>query len=531
MTAMAIKAVPGVRLAELVASLSLATDLGLGQPQEHVLRQTVIANRLAGLAGLPEEQRAAAFYVSLLAWVGCVSDSHEMSRWFGDDTQVRAASYQVDRAGLPMMRFLLGHLAADGPLQRASQVGRFMTGGLREVMESMAAHCQTTAAIAERLSIPAEVRRALPQVLERWDGKGGPAGLAGDQIERVMRVAQIANETEVYCRLGGIPAAIDMLEERRGRSFDPALVDICRNNAAQIFGELDAVDAWSFVIDGCSSLDREMDEAELGAALETFADYADVKSPWFLGHSRALGALAAEAARQARLPAAEVGLVERAGFVCRLGTIGVSGGTWDRPGPLSAIEWERVRTVPYLTERVLKHQPRLAEIGTIAGMFHERLDGSGYPRGLSAAAIPLTARLLAAAEVYQASREERPYRTACSPEQTETRLHEEVIAGRLDAAAVEAVLAAAGHRTRRRPALVAGLSAREAEVLVLLVRGMPNKRIATTLSISPRTVGSHVEHIYTKIGVSTRGSAAMFAMRHGIVDATTSNAEMLEEFG
>ena len=144
----------------------------------------------------------------------------------------------------------------------------------------------------------------------------------------------------------------------------------------------------------------------------------------------------------------------------------------------------------------------------------------------------MTARLLAAAEVYQAlargaALSQRPF----SPSRPRRCLRDEVIAGRLDAAAVDAVLAAAGHRTRRRPALVAGLSAREAEVLVLLVRGMPNKRIATTLSISPRTVGSHVEHIYTKIGVSTRGSAAMFAMRHGIVDATTSNAEMLEEFG
>src|ERR1700750_2037526 len=93
----------GVRLAELIASLSLATDLGLGQPQEHVLRQTVIASRLAQLAGLPDDERAATFYVSLLAWVGCVADSHELAHWFGDDTRIRAESFEVDRAGLPML--------------------------------------------------------------------------------------------------------------------------------------------------------------------------------------------------------------------------------------------------------------------------------------------------------------------------------------------------------------------------------------------------------------------------------------------
>ncbi len=521
--------VPGVRLSELVASLSLATDLGLGQPQEHVLRQTVIANRLAAAVGLSEGERAAAFYVSLLAWVGCVADSHELSRWFDDDNQIRAASYEVDRAGLPMMRFLLGHLALGGsPLQRVSMVGQFLAGGIIDVMSSIASHCETTGDIADRLGLTPEVRRALQQVMERWDGKGGPAGLSGDQIERVMRVLHVANEAEVFWRTGGLPVVLEMLRRHRGRALDPALVDICVERADEIFGDLDGVDAWSAVIDGCTALDKELDETELQTALQTMADYADVKSPWFLGHSRAVAALAAEASRRAGLPAGEVEAVECAGLVCRLGTIGVAGGTWNRPGPLSRIEWERVRTVPYLTERVLHRQPRLAAIGAIASMFHERVDGSGYPRGLSGSAVSTAARLLAAAEVYQASIEARPYRPAASRAEAEAVLLGEAAGGRLDSAAVDAVLAAAGHRTRRRPNLVAGLTAREAEVLALLVRGLSNKDIAASLAISPRTAGSHAEHIYNKLGVSTRGSAAMFAMRHGIVNATPADTEMLE---
>ena len=522
----------GVRLAELIASLSLATDLGLGQPQEHVLRQTVVAARLAAAARLPESDRAAAFYVSLLAWVGCVADSHELSRWFDDDTRIRAASYEVNRAGLPMMRFLLGHLAAGGStVQRAAMTARFLAGGLSEVMNSLAAHCQTTSEIAERLGLGPEVRRALQQALERWDGKGGPSGLAGERIERVMRLVQVANEAEVFWRVGGMEAAVTMLRERRGREFDPTLVDVCVTQAAQIFAGLDTVDAWSVVIEGCATLDREMDDGELRAALEAFADYADLKSPWFLGHSRAVGALAAEAARRARLPASDVQLAERAGFVCRLGAIGVGSGTWNRAGLLSPIEWERVRTVPYLTERVLMHQPTLAEIGAIAGMVHERLDGSGYPRGRSGGAIPLVARIVAAAEVYQSLREARPHRPARSRNRAQAALRQEAAIGRLDGAAVDAVLAAAGHQIPRRPNLVAGLTAREVEVLALLVRGLANKQVAAVLAVSPRTVGSHIEHIYTKIGVSTRGSAAMYAMRHGLVDATPSEEETLESVG
>ena len=157
---MAPQLAPGVRLAELVASLSLATDLGLGQPQEHILRQTVIATRLATVADLPDDERAAVYYVSLLAWVGCVADSHELARWFGDDTQIRAASYEVNRAGLPMMRFLLGNLAADGVLATVSMTGRFLADGMREMMDSLAAHCQTTGQIADRIGLASALSRA-----------------------------------------------------------------------------------------------------------------------------------------------------------------------------------------------------------------------------------------------------------------------------------------------------------------------------------------------------------------------------------
>ena len=519
------QATSGVRLAELVASLSLATDLGLGQPQGHILRTTVIATRLAALAGLPEDEHAAAYYVALLAWVGCVADSHELARWFGDDTQIRAASYQVNRAGLPMMRFLLANLATGGSaVQRISTTGRFLTSGFREVMKSMNAHCETTGEIADRLGLAAVVRRSLPQALERWDGQGGPAGLAGEQIERVMRVVHVAQETEVFSRISGVAGVVSMLREREGREFDPRLAELCRTRAEEILGDIDTVDAWGTVIQGCAPLDRQMDEAGLRAALLTIADYADVKSPWFLGHSRAVAVLAAEAARGMGLGSPAVDLVERAGFVCRLGSIGVSAATWARPGPLSGIERERVRTVPYLTERILSHQPRLAEIGTIASMVYERIDGSGYPRGLSGSAIPHAARVLAAAQVYQALREERPHRGALGPKEAGALLLAEAGEGRLDAASVNAVLAAAGHQARRRPNLIAGLSPREVEVLSLLVRGMSNRQIAAQLFVSVRTVGSHIEHIYTKIGVSSRGPAAMYAMRHGLVDSSIAGA-------
>jgi HD-GYP domain-containing protein (c-di-GMP phosphodiesterase class II) len=513
----------GVRLAELVGALSLATDLGLGQPQQHVLRQTVLARRLAAAAGLPAREQRRAGYVSLLAWVGCISDSHELARWFGDDLRLRADSYLIDKAGLPLMRFMLGHVGAGAPpLRRLTMIGRFLAEGTGHASQSFVAHCQTTGDIASRLGLDAEVGRALAQAFERWDGKGVPAGLAGEQIDPVMRVVQIADDAEVFDRIGGPDAAVTMLRGRRGTEFDPALVDVCCTAADQLFAGLDQVDSWNAAIGDeatgdAATADHELTEAELTTALEAFADYADLKSPSRLGHSRGVAMLATEAARRIGLSGDDVILVQRAALVHDLGVIGVPTNVWDKAGSLSPADRERVRTHPYLTERILSRPPRLAEIGAIAALHHERLDGSGYPRGVRGDALPLAARLVAVADVFHAMGEDRPHRTRLDETERARALRSEVKAGRLDPDAVDAVLHAAGHRVPRRPTLPAGLSPREVEVLVLVARGLQNKEIARRLTVSPRTVSSHLEHAFIKIGVTTRGAAAMFAMGHGLV--------------
>jgi HD-GYP domain-containing protein (c-di-GMP phosphodiesterase class II) len=508
----------GVRLAEIVAALSLATDLGLGQPQAHVLRQTAIALALADAAGLPEQDRAAAYYVSLLAWVGCVADSHEMAAWFGDDIQLRADSYHVDKLPIPTLKFLLRHLAAgESSLRRLSALGRFLASGVGEAGRSMVTHCQTTGDFAVRLGLGPEVRRPLQQAFERWDGKGTPGNRSGEQIDVVMRLVHIADDVEVHHRLGGVDAAVAMLRSRRGTEFDPALVDCFCANAESILATLDRDDAWDRVIRDSPSLGRELTEAGLTAALEGFADYADVRSPWRLGHSRGVASLAVIAAERIGLPARDRLILQRAGLVHDLGSIGVPAAVWDKPTDWNVGEWERVRTHPYLTQRILARPAALAEVGALARLHHERLDGSGYPHGLHAEALPMTARILAAADVYHAMAESRPHRRPLPAAARAEVLQRQAGAGRLDGEAVAAVLAAAGHRVRRRPAPPAGLTPREVEVLILLSRGCTNRAIASELSISPKTVGSHVEHIYRKLGVSTRGAVSMVAMRHGLL--------------
>jgi DNA-binding CsgD family transcriptional regulator len=166
---------------------------------------------------------------------------------------------------------------------------------------------------------------------------------------------------------------------------------------------------------------------------------------------------------------------------------------------------------------MLQQSPDLVPLGRIAGQLRERIDGSGYPRGLSGRALDPAARLLAAADAYQAMREPRPHRPARSSADAAVALRTEVRDGRLDTDAVEPVLAAAGHRRHRRREGLAGLTTREIEVLRLLARGLSNKQIAQRLVISPKTAGNHVEHVYTKIGASNRASASLFAVQHGLL--------------
>jgi len=507
----------GVRLAEMVAALSLATDLGLGQPQQHIIRQTLIAMRMAELEGLSDDERSAIFYVSLLAWVGCVADAHEMGKWFGDDMTVRADSYLVDMTGLPMMRFMIGHIASgSSPIRRLTMIGRFLAGGSKEVAQSMAAHCETSGDLSLRLGLGPEVRDPLQQAFERWDGKGSPAKLVGAEIARIMRIVHVANDAEALHRIGGVDAVVEMLRSRRGTEFDPDIVDRFCAHAGELLASIDELDGWETLIGGHGALGRELTGEELDQALEAFADYADVKSPFTLGHSRGVAQLAAAAAATVGLPSDDVVLVRRAALVHDVGAIGVSAGILDKAGRLTETERERIRTHPYLTARTFSKPPALAAIGQLAAMHHERMDGSGYPSGLTAAGLPMTARVIAAADVYHALLEPRPHRAAWTPDGAHQVLAAEVTAGRLDGDVVQAVLGAAGHRVRRHAGHAGGLTAREVEVLVLLSRGMTKKQIAQELTISVKTVSTHEEHIYAKLGVRSRGAAALFAMRHGL---------------
>jgi len=507
----------GVRLAELLAALSLGIDLGFGQPMEHVLRQCLIALRLAEQVGLDDADRATAYYTSLLLNVGCHTDAYEQAKWFGDDIALKSAKFDHEPKSLGDLVASVRLIGAGSPPLGRVRAGLELARNVTSVTNMIAMHARLASDLADQLGLPDEVGDALAGSYEQWDGKGLPGERSGEAVPYASRIALLAEYLEVAHRRGGTTEAVAVATRRAGKMFDPTLASCVRADPDRIFDALGGGDTWATVIDAEPSRTRRLDGPRFESALTAIADFVDLKSPFTLGHGRAVAAIAASAGQHAGLGADDVALVRRAALVQGFGRLGVSNAIWDKPGPLTVGEWERVRMQPYLTGRMLHQSGELAPLGDLAIACRERLDGSGYPRGLPGSAISFPARILGAADAYQAMRERRPHREALAPGEAARQLHAEVRAGRLDGDAVDAVLAADGRRPPRRRAGPAGLTAREVEVLVLVAQGLSNREIAEQLVISPKTAGNHVEHIYTKIGAGNRAAAGLFAVRHGLL--------------
>ena len=340
----------GLRLAELVAAFSLATDLGMGQPMEHVLRAWRIAAGLGEQMGLDAQQRADLYYVALLAWVGCVADTYEVAAWFGDDIAFRSDSYEVDLAGLPMLGFMLRHVGAGAPtLQRLRLTSSLIATRGQAVRQGLISHCISTAQLADRLHLGPAVREPLTQMFARYDGSGVPSDVGGDDIALSIRLFHVADIVEVHHHQHGIDAARAVARERRGKQFDPTIVDAFCACAPELLdataGDID----WLALIDDERYLRDELTEPEIDNALEAFADFTDLRSPFLAGHSRGVADLAADAARELGLAEAEIIATRRAGLVHDLGRHGIPGTIWDKPGPLTTTERDVKWSVSYAT--------------------------------------------------------------------------------------------------------------------------------------------------------------------------------------
>jgi HD-GYP domain-containing protein (c-di-GMP phosphodiesterase class II) len=508
-----------VRTAELIAALSLATDFGIGVPLEHGLHSTLFAMRLAESLGVDSEIASQTYYACLLFYIGCTANADLAAEIFGEDDALTTYSTPVRFGSRPEM--VAGMLRAVAPpghslLVRGSQLVRGLPRLAREFSGVVTAICEVAQMLTARVGLPESVSTLFAFIGERWDGKGDPGGLSGEEIPLPVRIVHVARDAAFQRMLYGSESAAEVVRQRAGGAFDPVIATRLADMASQIL-TLDAgTSAWEETLAFEPAPRLSLEDGEIDRALTAIGDFADLASPYLRGHSSGVAQLAAAAAEASGLADSEEVVTRRAGMVHDLGRVAVPVRIWQKTAPLTPDEWERVRLHAYQSERLFTRSRFLAELSSVASFHHERLDGSGYHRGAASAAIAPAGRLLAAADVYHAMTESRPHREAQSPQEAAELLGAEAKAGRLDSDAVAAVLKAAGQPV---PAIdrPVGLTQRESEVVGLLARGLQTKQIGRALDISAKTADRHIQNAYRKMGVSTRAAAALFAMEHGLL--------------
>jgi HD-GYP domain-containing protein (c-di-GMP phosphodiesterase class II) len=336
-----------------------------------------------------------------------------------------------------------------------------------------------------------------------------------------MRVVHLSHDMEAIGRHFSPAKAIDAARERRDRTYDPELADLFATHGSVWFEQLDKMEPWDAVLDLEPEPHRTLEGDELDDAITVAADFIDLKSPYMGGHSRRCAQLAVDAARLLGCTDTEITTLRRAALLHEFGTTAIPNSILDKRGPLTRAEFDRVQHHPMFTEQMLSRSPALALLNPVAGAHHEKADGSGYHKGLRADATGRVVHVLTAADMYVGFTTERADRPAFSADTAAAELRELASRGVLEGETTDAVLIAAGHHEPRTltPRLQhpGGLTRREVEVLHLAAIGLTTREIADRLYISPKTADHHIQHVYTKIEVSTRAAAALWAMQHDVV--------------
>jgi HD-GYP domain-containing protein (c-di-GMP phosphodiesterase class II) len=439
-----------IRLSEIVAALSHALDVTEGQPMGHAERSCLIGLRLADATDLGPERRSSLFYALLLKDAGCSTTSATTAEVFGsDELHVKREGRLIDPTRpAQSLRYLSRTIAPGAPLRtRARHLRALVAMGVDGARQLGAMRCERGANIARAIDLDEDAARAIHELDEHWDGHGYPASLAGEAISPLARIICLAQAMEVFWQQGGAAAACDVARARRGTWFDPALVDVVDELARDVcfWASLEMPD-----VQAVEPADRVLraDDAGLDRVAEAFAGIVDAKSPYTARHCEGVAEIADGIAATMGLDDATRRLLRRAALLHDLGKLGVSNRILDKPGPLTDVEWSAVRRHPRLSMIILRAVPALAPVGRLSATHHERLDGSGYPYGLTASELKLPDRVLQVADVTDALTSERPYREALAPDEGLAIMRYDA-GKRLDADAFAAVESWLPHRPSR----------------------------------------------------------------------------------
>jgi HD-GYP domain-containing protein (c-di-GMP phosphodiesterase class II) len=408
-----------LRLSEVLAALSHALDITEGQPRGHAERSCLIGMRLGTQIGLGEEELSSLFYALLLKDAGCSSNSAKVASLYGNaDSAVKRDRKTTDhlRPAQSLRHLLRNTAPGASPLEKARHIRALVAHGSEGARELTALRCERGADVARKVGMNEATAQAIAALDEHWDGRGYPAGVAGEEIPLLGRILCLAQTAEVFWQLGGADGACQVARTRRGTWFDPALADaLCASS--------DDYDFWSSLeqprVAVWEPVDRveTVDQSRLDRVTEAFATVVDAKSPYTAEHSQGVARIAAGLACLLGLDDRTRRDLYRAGLLHDIGKLGLSNRILDKPGRLNADEWREVRRHPLTSLQILRRVGALRGAARLSGLHHERLDGSGYYLGFDGTQLDLPARVLAVADVAEALSAERPYRPALGPDE------------------------------------------------------------------------------------------------------------------
>jgi putative nucleotidyltransferase with HDIG domain len=430
-----------IQLSGVIGALSYALDIAEGQTSGHAVRSCLIGMRLAEELELPAPERSDLFYALLLKDAGCSSNASQMADLFAaDDRMAKAKSKRVDWTDRRAAFLWSLRVAASGAgLGRRVQVLRAIRDEGDVTRKFMETRCDRGAEIARMLFLSEETAAAIRSLDEHWDGRGMPDGLRGEEIPRAARILCFAQTIEVFHYAGGVRAARKVAKRRRARWFDPELVDaflrFCGERefwAALASPDVSRWEPPGFALAG--------DDDRLDRIAEAFARVIDAKSPFTARHSQRVAEIADGIAVALGFGADARRTLRRAALLHDIGKLAISNRILDKPGKLTDEEFRVIQTHPVHTLHILQRAPCFAELADLAANHHEKLDGSGYPRSLTAEALDLPMRVLAVADIYEALTADRPYRDPLPAEEALAIIDRDT-PGRLDAEVRDALAA------------------------------------------------------------------------------------------
>jgi putative nucleotidyltransferase with HDIG domain len=408
---------PEIRLADVLAALSHALDMVEGQPAGHCVRCCWIGIHVGRELGLTERQISELYYTLLMKDAGCSSNAARICQLYMTDDIAFKRDFKTINGSLPqVLRFVLSHTGMNAGLAERFRalVHVFQNGG-EMAQELMEARCDRGAEIARKMRFAEPVVEAIRSLDEHWDGSGMPKGLSGENIPVYSRIALIAQVADVFFTTNGVEAAREEITNRAGTWFDPVLAAAFDRVAAKdwFWATLRSDALQTAIFDLEPAQQRAfVDNDYLDDIAAAFAQIIDSKSPYTSGHSQRVTLFADLIAEQLGFTEEKRSWLKRAALLHDIGKLGVSNSILDKPGKLDEVEWAAMKMHAIRGEEILSRIVVFADISTIAGAHHERLDGKGYPRGLSADRLSLEVRIVTTADIFDALTADRPYRAA-----------------------------------------------------------------------------------------------------------------------